>query len=165
MIGMMTAAALAAATVLHAPGPVVESKSTLTLEGARLALEAAGAYAREHGAGGSIAVVDDGGHLVAFDRLDGTFPGGVEVAIGKARTAATFRKSTTAFEDTINKGRTAMLGVNFTPLQGGVPIIIGGRVVGAVGVSGAKSAPQDEEVASAGAAAVAQAAGDGAQSR
>jgi glc operon protein GlcG len=78
------------------------------------------------------------------------------ISIGKARTAALFRRPTKAFEDIINKGRTAMTTLNdFTPLQGGVPIVIDGQVVGAVGVSGAASAQQDEEIAVAGANALA----------
>ena len=85
-----------------------------------------------------------------------------DVSIGKARTAANFRKATRAFEDTINKGRYAMIPVaavtDFTPLQGGVPLIVNGQVVGAIGVSGASSAQQDEEIATAGAQALA---GDG----
>src|SRR5262245_45839174 len=71
------------------------SKSTLTLEGAKQVLAAAEAYAKANGApGGAIAVVDDGGHLLAFSRLDGTFSGSPNISIGKARTAALFRKST-----------------------------------------------------------------------
>ena len=75
------------------------------------------------------------------------------VSVGKARTSAIFKKPTKDFEDTINKGRFTMTALpDFTPLQGGVPIIHDGQVIGAIGVSGAKSAAQDEEVAKAGAA-------------
>jgi glc operon protein GlcG len=88
--------------------------------------------------------------------LDNTFAAGALISIGKARTAALFRRPTKAFEDIINKGRTAMTTLNdFTPLQGGVPIVIDGQIVGAVGVSGAASAQQDEEIAVAGANALA----------
>src|SRR5207237_5661493 len=130
-------------------------KRTLTLEGARKAIAGAQAYAAKVGApGGVIAVVDDGGNLVALERLDGSFPAGARVSIGKARTAVLFKKPTRFFEELINKGRTAMTAVDdFTPLIGGVPIIIGGEVVGGIGVSGAASANQDEELALAGAAA------------
>jgi uncharacterized protein GlcG (DUF336 family) len=132
------------------------SHHALTMDGAKKVAEAAAAYAKSNGApGGSIAVVDEGGHLLHFVRLDGSFAASANVAIGKARTSATFRKPTKDFEDIINKGRFTMTALpDFTPLQGGVPIVHEGHVVGAIGVSGAKSAQQDEDVAKAGAAAV-----------
>jgi glc operon protein GlcG len=103
-------------------------------------------------------VVDEGGNLVAVERLDNTFAAGANISIGKARTAALFKRPTKFFEDVINKGRTAMATLpDFTPLQGGIPIIVDGQVVGAVGVSGAASAQQDEELAIAGANALATA--------
>lgn len=129
---------------------------SLTSDGAKKVAEAAAAYAKANGVpGGSIAIVDEGGHLLHFVRLDGSFAASANVAIGKARTSATFRKPTKDFEDIINKGRFTMTALpDFTPLQGGVPIVRDGQVVGAIGVSGAKSAQQDEDVAKAGAAAV-----------
>ena len=129
-------------------------KKTLTLEGARMVIAAAKAYAAKNNApGGVIAVVDDGGNLVAVERLDGTFSSGANISIGKAKTAAMFKKPTKFFEDVIKNGRTAMVALpDFTPLQGGVPITVDGQIVGAVGVSGAASAAQDEELAMAGAA-------------
>ena len=134
----------------------VTSKQVLTLEGAKLAGDAAAKYAKENGAAPSIAVVDDGGHLLYFTRAETSFAAGANVSIGKARTAAIFKKPTSFFEDTINKGRFTMTALSdFTPLQCGVPLIHDGQVVGAIGVSGAKSAQQDEEVAKAGAAPVA----------
>lgn len=139
----------------RAPSGAVVQKKSLTLEGAERVLAAAEALARSKGVGGVIAVVDDAGYLVALHRIDGTFPAGALVSIGKARTAAIFRKPTKFFEDTIRNGRTPMLAVNdFTPLQGGVPIFVDGEMVGAVGVSGASSAAEDEELAMAGAAAI-----------
>ena len=134
-------------------------KRTLTLEGARKAIAGAQAYAAQVGApGGVIAVVDDGGNLVALERLDGSFPAGARVSIGKARTAVLFKKPTRFFEELINKGRTAMTAVDdFTPLIGGVPILVDGQIAGGIGVSGAASAQQDEELAIAGAGAVASA--------
>lgn len=125
----------------------VAIKKTLTLEGALQAIHAATEAAKKAGAAGVIAVVDDGGNLIAVQRLDGTFSAGAEIAIGKARTAVRFKKPTRFFEEVINKGRTAMTTVDFTPLQGGVPIVVDGQIVGAVGVSGANSAAQDEELA------------------
>lgn len=131
-------------------------KHTLTLEGANRVLAAAIAEAGRRGAGGAIAVVDDGGNLIALQRLDGTFAAGSEVSIGKARTSALFKKPTRVFEESINKGRTALVGVSaMTPLQGGVPIEHDGFVIGAIGVSGAHSQAEDEEIAIAGAAVLA----------
>ena len=131
-------------------------KPSLSLEGTRKVISAARNYALAKNApGGVIAVVDDGGNLIALERLDGTFAAGANISIGKARTAALFKRPTKFFEEIINKGRTAMTALSdFTPLQGGVPIMLNGRIVGAIGVSGAASAQQDEEVALAGAAAV-----------
>ena len=113
--------------------------------------------ARLNAPGGAIAIVDDGGHLVMLERLDGTFPAASAVSTEKARTAAVFRMPTENLENAIKSGRNALLGVALmTPLQGGVPIVVGGRVVGAVGVSGAASAAQDTEIAKAIAASVSQ---------
>src|SRR5437667_5548836 len=128
-------------------------KKTLTLDGAEQVIAAAKGEAKKLNApGGVIAVVDDGGNLMALARLDGTFAAGANISIGKARTAVLFKKPTKAFEDIIKNGRTSMVALeNFTPLQGGVPIILDGQVIGGVGVSGAASAQQDEELAIAGA--------------
>lgn len=135
-----------------AAGQTAEKK-TLTLEGARQVIAAAKEFARTNKApGGVIAVVDDGGNLIALERLDGTFTAGANISIGKAKTAVMFKKPTKFFEDVIKNGRTAMVALpDFTPLQGGVPIVVDGQVVGGVGVSGAASAQQDEELAMAGA--------------
>jgi len=135
-------------------GAQVAQKRSLTLEGARNVIAAATAYARTKAGTGVIAVVDDGGNLIAVERLDGTFAAGANISIGKARTAVLFKRPTKVFEDIIRNGRTPMLAVDFTPLQGGVPIVVEGEVVGGVGVSGAASAAEDEELAIAGAAAV-----------
>ena len=153
-----TLLALLAATSITAPAraQIIEKKS-LNLDGAKKAIAAAVDYARKNNApGGVIAVVDEGGNLMALERLDGTFAMGATISIGKARTAVLFKKPTRFFEELINKGRTAMTAVDgFTPLIGGIPIVIDGQVVGGIGVSGAASANQDEELALAGAAAVA----------
>ena len=142
--------------VLSSTGPLnaqVAEKKVLTLEGAKKVIAAAEAYAKHSNApGGVIAVVDDGGNLIALERLEGTFSAGANISIGKARTAVMFKKPTKVFEDLINKGRTTMVAVkDFTPLQGGIPIVVDGQIVGGVGVSGAASAQQDEELAMAGA--------------
>jgi glc operon protein GlcG len=134
---------------------IVEKKS-LTLDGALTVIAGAKLYgAKNNAPGGVIAVVDDGGNLIALERLDGTFSAGANISIGKAKTAVMFKKPTKFFEDVIKNGRTAMVALpDFTPLQGGVPIIVDSQVVGGVGVSGASSAQQDEELAMAGAAAL-----------
>jgi glc operon protein GlcG len=143
----------------EAAGQDVAIRHTLTLEGANRVLAAAIAKAQERSAGGAIAIVDEGGHLLAFQRLDGTFAAGAPVSIGKARTAAIFKKPTKAFEDSIREGRTALTAVTeLTPLQGGIPIIHDGFVIGGIGVSGAHSQVEDEEIALAGAAAIASSA-------
>jgi len=146
---------LATITVLAAGAQVVEKKA-LTLDGAKKVIAAAEAEAVKNRVGCNVAVVDDGGNLIAFHRIDPTFPAGARVSIGKARTAALFRQPTKNFEDVITqKGRTSMIALDdFTPLQGGVPIVVAGQIVGAVGVSGASSADQDEQFAKAGAAAL-----------
>src|SRR4051794_39586364 len=133
----------------------IAERKSLTLDGARRAIGAAVNQAHKNHAGGVIAVVDEGGNLMALERVDGTFAAGANISIGKARTAALFQKPTRVFEEIVAKGRTAMVALNdFTPLQGGVPITIDGQIVGAVGVSGAATAQQDEELALAAVAAV-----------
>jgi len=154
---------IAAVAVLSASQAAVSADvvnaPTLTLEGAKRVAAAAITYAKSHNApGASVAVVDAGGHTIYLERLDGTFSAGSDISIGKARTAVVFKRATRGIEEGINKGRTAMVDVAavtwFTPLQGGVPIVAAGQIVGGIGVSGASSAQQDEEVAIAGAAAI-----------
>jgi glc operon protein GlcG len=141
---------------------VVEHK-VLTIEGAKRVAAAAVDEAKKNNATGVIAIVDEGGNPMYLERLDNTFSAGANISLGKARTAALFKKPTKAFEDIIKNGRTAMVALpDFTPLQGGVPIIVEGEIVGAIGVSGAKSAQQDEELAIAGANALAGPAAPGA---
>jgi len=151
-LGRGALALILLAMAIPAHAQVVERKA-LTLEGAKRVIAAAVAEARRVNApGGAIAIVDDGGNLMAVERLDNTFAAGANISIGKARTAAIFKRSTKAFEDIIGKGRTSMVALSdFTPLQGGVPIMVGDQVVGGIGVSGAASAQQDEEIALAGA--------------
>ena len=151
---MRTVATLAIAVgVMVTANAQTAEKKTLTLEGAEQVIAGAKAEAAKlKSPGAVIAVVDDGGNLMALARLDGTFAAGANISIGKARTAVLFKKPTKFFEDVVKNGRTSMVALNdFTPLQGGVPITVDGQIVGAVGVSGAASAAQDEEVAIAGA--------------
>lgn len=136
-------------------GAQITQKSGLTLDGAKQAIAAAETDARGKAGTAVIAVVDEGGNLMALERLDNTFAAGANISIGKARTAVLFKRPTKFFEDIIKNGRTSMVALNdFTPLQGGVPIMVNGQVVGGIGVSGAASAQEDEEVAMAGAAGV-----------
>jgi glc operon protein GlcG len=164
-VAVIALAFLATAVVTNAQ---VTDKKVLNIDGAKKVISAAVAYARKNNApGGVIAVVDDGGNLMAVERLDGTFAAGANISIGKARTAALFKRPTKAFEDIVKNGRTAMVALPdtlFTPLQGGIPIVVDGQIVGGVGVSGAASAQQDEDVALAGANAFSTTAMDGATS-
>ena len=151
---LIKAALVLSAIAATANAQLVERKS-LSIDGAHKVIASAVAYAKKVNApGGVIAVVDDGGNLMALERLDGTFAAGANISIGKARTAVLFKRPTKAFEDIIKNGRTAMVALPdayFTPLQGGIPITIDGQIVGGVGVSGAASAQQDEELTLAGA--------------
>jgi len=151
--GFLATAVVAWATA--ARSAEVADKKALTLDGAKKVAAAAATEAARNNEGAAIAVVDDGGNLMYLERIDGTFAAGARISIGKARTAALFKKPTAAFEDIIKNGRTAMVALeDFTPLQGGVPIELDGKVVGAIGVSGAANQQRDEAVAKAGAAAL-----------
>jgi glc operon protein GlcG len=105
------------------------------------------AEAARNGWAVTIAVVDDGGHPLALDRLDGCPPIAAYIAVDKARTSALGRRESKGYEEMINGGRAAFLSVPLASmLEGGIPILVDGQVVGAVGVSGAK-AEQDAQVA------------------
>ena len=129
-------------------------KQVLTLAAARKIVAAAEAEATRRGLGVVVVVVDDAGTIIELTRMDAAQVASVNVGIGKARTAAIYRRPSRVFEEQIRDGRVATLALaDATPLQGGVPVLVGGRVVGAVGVSG--DSPQiDEEIAIAGARAV-----------
>ena len=132
----------------------VVDKKALTLEAAKKIAAAAEAAAKKQNARVVIAVVDDGGNLILLERLDDTQVASVEVGIGKARTAAIFRRPSREFEDQIRTGRVAALALpGATPLQGGIPIVYEGKVIGAIGVSG-ETPSQDEEIAKAGASVI-----------
>jgi uncharacterized protein GlcG (DUF336 family)/quercetin dioxygenase-like cupin family protein len=142
---------------LRAAAGEIATRPTLTLDGARSLADGALRYAHEHGApGAAVAIVDAGGIVIYVVRVDGTFQNAANISIGKARTAVLFGKPTRVFEDLVNKGRYTMLALPdiapFTPLMGGVPVEVDGQVAGAIGVSGAASAAQDDEIASAAAA-------------
>lgn len=125
----------------------MQRKSVLTVVEATRILEAARAEAEKNQWAVTIAVVDDGGHPLALLRLDGCAPIGAYIAPEKARTAALGRRESKQYEDAINGGRTAFLSAPLVAtLEGGVPILVDGQVVGAVGVSGVKP-DQDSQVA------------------
>jgi len=126
-------------------------KKVLTLDGAKKVAAAAEAEAKKNNWNVVIAIVDDGGHLIYLQRIDGTQTGSIEVAIQKARTSQAFKRPTKVFEDAIAGGRNALIALHGAlPLEGGLPIVVGGQVVGAIGVSGVKST-EDGQVAKAGA--------------
>lgn len=129
----------------------VLTTKTISLEAAKKVVTEAIKYGKANNApGGAVAVVDNGGSLVYLERIDGTFPAASEVAIKKANTAATFKAPSSKLENAINGGRQALITVGHTFLQGGIPIIVDGQVVGAIGVSGSASAQQDDDMAIAG---------------
>jgi glc operon protein GlcG len=141
------------ASIVAAQQQQVADKKVLTLAAAKMIATAAEAEAQKRKARVVIAVVDDGGHLILLERLDDTQVASVEVGIGKARTAAIFRRPSRDFEEQIRNGRIAALALpGATPLQGGVPIMFNGKVIGAIGVSG-ETPSEDEEIAKAGAGA------------
>jgi len=129
-------------------------KKVLTLEAAKKIAVAAEAEARKNNWNVVIAVVDDGRHLVYLQRIDGTQTGSIDVAIGKARTSAAFKRPTKVFDE-LAKTRPSITSISPTAvlLEGGVPVVVGGQVVGAVGVSGVTS-QQDAQIAEAGIAAL-----------
>ncbi|MGF6569221.1 glc operon protein GlcG [Paraburkholderia fungorum] len=131
------------------------SKPVLTVAETTRILDAARAEAEKHQWAVAIVVTDDGGHPLGMLRLDGAAPSTSYIATEKARTAAIGRRETKVYEDMINNGRTAFLSAPLQgTLEGGVPVIVEGQVVGAVGVSGVKS-DQDAQVAKAGIQAIA----------
>ena len=122
----------------------------VTLDQAKKIAAGAVAESQKNGWRMAIAVVDNHGFLVYFERMADTQTASVQIAIDKAKTAAMFRRPSKAFEDGIAKGRNALLGLTgATPIEGGVPIMVGGKVIGGIGVSGA-NADQDAAAAMAG---------------
>ena len=136
-------------------GPM-QNKPVLSHEDLRRIAAAAEAEAGAHGWAVTIAIADDGGHLLWLQRLDGAAPISAEIAPAKARTAALGRRESKVYEDMINQGRTAFLSAPALQgmLEGGVPIMMEGHCLGAVGVSGVKSS-EDAQIARAGIAALA----------
>jgi len=149
----LVALAVFAALSMNANAQLADKK-VMTLEAAKKIAAGAEAEARKNNWNVVIAVVDDGGHLVYLQRIDGTQTGSIDVAIGKARTSAAFKRPTKVFDE-LAKTRPSITSISPTAvlLEGGVPVVVGGQVVGAVGVSGVTSA-QDAQVAEAGIAAL-----------
>lgn len=132
----------------------MKTKYALTADDAKKIAAAAEKHALDNSWAVVIAVVDDGGHLLHLHRMDGVAPISAEIATGKGRTAALGRRESRLYEESIKGGRVSFLSVPLTAmLEGGVPVVYEGEVVGAVGVSGVKS-EQDAEIAKAGIAAV-----------
>ncbi len=133
----------------------MNTKPTLALSDLRTMAAAAEAEATQHGWAVTIAIVDDGGYLLWLQRLDGAAPISSEIAPAKARTAAVGRRESKVYEDMINQGRVSFLSAPTLTglLEGGVPILVNGHCVGAIGVSGVKSA-EDAQIARAGIAAL-----------
>jgi uncharacterized protein GlcG (DUF336 family) len=142
-----------AATALGEELPV---KKALSLSVAKQIAEAAGKHASENKWNVCIAIVDDGGHLIYSQRMDGTQTGSVLVSQRKAQTAIGFKRPSKTFEEGVAGGRNALLGLpGATPLEGGLPISIEGQMIGAIGVSGV-TAQQDGQIAQAGVDALAK---------
>lgn len=127
----------------------MKTRHCLTLADVKKIAAAAEAEAIRHQWIVAIAVVDDGGHLLGFERMDGATPANAQIAVEKARTAAVSRRTSGAWEERVKGGRLAMLKMPVLPVQGGVPIMVDGDCVGAVGVSGVQS-HEDEQIAQAG---------------
>jgi glc operon protein GlcG len=160
MSRLMIAAVIAASFVAsplfaQAPAPPPPYGLGITFDAAKKALAAAEAEAKKNNWPVAIAIVDSSGNLAAFSKMDNTQHGSVDIAIGKAATANNLKRPTKALQDIIAQGGAGLrlLGVQgITPLEGGVPIVVDGKIIGGIGVSGVTSA-QDAEVAMAGAAA------------
>ena len=133
----------------------MQTKSVLTLIDLRAIAQAAEAEALAHQWAVTIAIVDDGGHLLWLQRLDGAAPISAQIATAKARTAALGRRDSKVYEDMVNQGRVSFLSAPTLDglLEGGVPVMVDGQCVGAVGVSGVKSS-EDVQIARAGIAAL-----------
>ena len=143
-------AAIAASVAAMSSAAELATKRALTLEIAKQVSAAAEAEAVANNWNVVIAIVDDGGRLMHLVRRDGTQYGSIEVAQDKARTAIAFRRPTKALEDAVAGGRNAILRLgDATPIEGGLPIVVEGEMVGAIGVSGVQSS-QDAQVAQAG---------------
>lgn len=142
-------AALCAALVAQVARAQLAAKKVLTLEGAKTIAAAAEAFARKNNWTVAIAILDDGGHLVYFQRMDGVNIGAIEVSLRKAESAVKFKRPGKAFADRIPGQPQVMVIPGAFPFEGGLPIVIGGELIGGIGVSGA-AASEDAQIAQAG---------------
>jgi glc operon protein GlcG len=155
MIRLFLFAATLAAVTRSASAADLPTKKVLSLEVAKQVAAAAEKHARENKWNVCIAIVDDGGHLIYFQRIDGTQTGSVLVSQRKAQTAISFKRPSKTFEEGVAGGRNALLGLpGAVPLEGGIPLVVEGEMIGAIGVSGV-TAQQDGMIAQAGADALA----------
>ena len=156
VVAVLAAVAIPSAVTAQgslAPPPQIPYGLAITTESAKLVAAAAIAEARSNRWSMAIAIVDPGGHLVYFEKMQDTQTGSVDPAIEKARTSALFRRPTKLFQDAVAGGGEGLRVLRLTgviPVEGGVPIIVDGKVVGAIGVSGGSS-EQDGQVARTGA--------------
>lgn len=142
--------ALALAAAADPAAAQLADRKALTLEGAKRMMAAAEAEARANSWNVAIAIVDQAGDLLMFQRFDEAPLANIEIALAKARTAVRLRQPTKRLEGNVAGGRTTLLAIEGAmPLEGGVPILVDGRVIGAVGVSGVASA-NDARIAQAG---------------
>jgi glc operon protein GlcG len=161
LITVATGVALLFATAIHAqqqpsspPPPPAAYGAPISLEQAKAAIAAAAAESKKNGWNHVFAIVDGGGNLIAFEKSDLAGNASVPIAEAKAKMAATFRVPTKVYQDRLAGGETFILGLpGAVPAAGGVPIVVGGKLIGAIGVSGATPL-QDHQFAEAGVAAV-----------
>lgn len=151
---LLTAVSIALAFTLSAAPAAAQDRPSygteITLDMAKKIAVGAMAEARKNNWNVAVAIVDNHGFLVYYERLDDTQTASPAIAVEKARSAAMFRRPSRAFEDGVAKGRVAILGLpGATPITGGLPIVAGGKIIGGIGVSGVTS-DQDEQIARAG---------------
>ena len=152
MIGTRIALTLAMLLATHAASAQFTDKKVLTLAGAQRIAAAAQSIGASKNYRQSIVILDDGGNLLVFYRMDGAQLAGIQVALAKARTALLFQTTSKSFADRVLAGQTNVLGVpGAAPIDGGIPLMHEDKIVGAIGVSGASPA-QDGETATAAAA-------------
>lgn len=154
IIRMIQGAAMSVAITLVATGALAQQRppygTAINLETAKKVAAASAVEARKNNWNVAIAIVDNHGLLVYYEMLDDTQTASAVIAIEKAKTSATYRRPSKEFEDGIAGGRNAILGLpGVTPIEGGIPLVVGGKLIGAVGVSGVSSA-QDAQIAKAG---------------
>jgi uncharacterized protein GlcG (DUF336 family) len=154
MIRIIHGVALGGALALVASGALAQQRppygTAVNLETAKKIAAASAAEAKKNNWNVAIAIVDNHGLLVYYEMLDDTQTASAMVAIEKAKTSATYRRPSKEFEDGVAGGRNAILGLpGVTPIEGGIPLVVGGKMIGAIGVSGVTS-PQDSQIAKAG---------------